>query len=218
LNPTSLIPAAQSDALLQEIEQQSREECRTLVSVAEHEAHAVVAQARATARKRMHEAIEGLRREGARRLARAEAQVETQARQRAQQSALDVISRAWPLLVEALRARWNDRDGRAAWISGAARHARDRLRANTWTVEHPVGWSADEQQLFSQALGGREVVVSFLAESSTSAGLRIKAGAATLDATAQGLLTDRSAVASMLLAEIDAAASDTSRLQGGNRR
>jgi hypothetical protein len=218
LNRTSLIPAAQSDALLQEIEQQSREECRTLMSAAEHNAHTVVALARATARKRMHEAIEELRREKARRLARAKAQVETQARQRAQQSALDVIARTWPLLVEALLARWNDRDGRLAWISGTARHARDRLRANAWTVEHPVGWSADEQQRFSQSLGGRENAVSFVADPSLSAGFKIKTGEATLDATAQGLLTDRSAVASMLLAEIDAGASDQSHSQGGNER
>lgn len=206
MNPTSLIPAAQSDALLQEIEQQTREECRTLVTAAEREAHAIVAQARTTARTRMHEAIEDLRREGARRLARAKAQVETEARRRAQRSAVDVIARAWPLLVDALVARWGDPARRSAWVGGVARHARDRLRADTWIVEHPVGWSAQEQRSFGQSLGARDGAVSFVADRKLNAGLRIKAAEATLDATAKGLLADRSAVAGMLLAEIDAGA------------
>jgi hypothetical protein len=204
LNPTNLIPAAQSAALLQEIEQQSREESRALLSAAEREAHAIVAQARTAARERMHEAIEGLRREGARRLARAQAQVETEARQHAQQRTVGVIARAWPLLADALLARWSDPAGRSAWISGVAYHARDRLLASTWTVEHPVDWGTEDQQRFSQSLGTRDVAVSFVADHNLNAGLRIKAAEATLDATAQGLLMDRSAVAGMLLAEMDA--------------
>jgi len=208
LNPANLIPAAQSDALLQEIEQQTREECSTLVTAAEREAHAIVAQARTTARKRMHEAIEGLRREGGRRLARANAQVETEARQRAQRSAVDVIVRAWPLLVDALATRWSDPAGRLAWIGAAARHARDRLRADTWIVEHPIDWNAEDQRSLGLSLGPRDVAVSFVADHNLNAGLRIKAAEATLDASVQGLLADRSDIAGMLLAEIDAGSID----------
>jgi hypothetical protein len=216
LNPTSLIPAAQSDALLREIEQQTREECHALATAAEREAAAIVDEARSAARKRMHAAVDELRREGARRLARAKAQIETEARQRAQQSAVALIARAWPLLVEALAARWRDPAGRSAWVEGVARHARDRLRADTWTVEHPIDWSADEQQSFSLSLGARDGAVRFVADREMNAGLRIKASEATLDATAQGLLADRSAVAGMLLAEIDAGATDeTARAEDG---
>jgi hypothetical protein len=206
LNPTTLIPAAQSDALLQEIERQTHEECLALAASAEREARALVSDARAAARKRMHDAIEELRREGARRLARAEAQRDTEARLSAQQSAVAVIARAWPLLVDALVARWHDPVGQTAWAEATARHARDRLRVDTWVVEHPIDWSADAQRRFGELLDGRDGAVRFEADRNLSAGLRIKAAGATLDATAQGLLADRPAVAGMLLAEIDAGA------------
>ena len=179
LNPTNLIPAAQSDALLQEIEQQTREECRALATAAEREAAAIVGEARTAPRGACDAAIEELRREGARRLARAKAQIETEARQRAQQSAVEAIARAWPLLVEALVARWRDPATRAGMDRGVARSAHDRLRANTWMVEHPGDWSAEEQRSFAMSLGAGEAQCTFAADRELTAGLRISAGEAT---------------------------------------
>jgi len=150
----------------------------------------------------VHEAIGELRREGARRHARAKAQVETQARQRAQQHAVEVIRRAWPLLGDALVARWRDPAARLAWADGVARCARDRLRTGTWTVEHPADWSADERQNFRMSLGVGDDAVTFTADGDIAAGIRIRAAEATLDSTPQGLLVDRLAVAALLLAEI----------------
>ncbi len=204
MNSANLVSTAQSAALLQEIEQQTSDECKAQVAAAEQQAHALIAQAHAAARRRVHEAIVELRREGARRLARAKAQVETQARQRAQQHAVAVIRRAWPLLAEALVARWRDPAARLAWADGVARCARDRLRTGTWTVEHPADWSADEQRNFRIALGAGDDAITFAADGDIAAGIRIRAAEATLDATPQGLLVDRQAVAALLLAEIAA--------------
>jgi hypothetical protein len=202
LSAANLIPTAQSAALLQEIEQQTRDECKALVTAAERQAHVLVAQAHAAARRRVHEAIGELRREGARRLARAKAQVETQTRQRAQQRAVEVIERAWPLLADALLARWREPAARLAWADGVARCARERLRTGSWTVEHPADWSADEQRNLRTSLGAGDDAVTFAADRNIAAGIRIRAAEATLDATLQGLLVDRPGVAARLLAEL----------------
>jgi hypothetical protein len=204
LNSANLVSTAQSAALLQEIEQQTSDECEALVTAAERQAHALVAQAHVVARRRVHEAIGELRHEGARRLARAKAQVETQARQRAQQHAVAVIRRAWPLLADALVARWRDPAARRAWADGVAHYARDRLRTGPWTVEHPADWSADEQRNFRIALCAGDDAITFAADGDIAAGIRIRAAEAKLDATPQGLLVDRQAVAALLLDEIAA--------------
>lgn len=193
---------AQSEALLREIEQQTADEMRTIAGTAEREARAIIAQAHTAARRQMRAAIEALRREGDRRLARARAQLETEARMRAQRHAVDALGRAYPLLIEALAARWRDDAARRKWTEAAARHGRDRLQAGSWTVEHGTAWSAEDQQHFRDALGGAHEL-SFVPASGVSAGLRIRAAQATLDATPEGLLADQPTIAALLLYEIE---------------
>ena len=103
-----LIPSLQSDALAREIGQQLMQETAALGAAAERDARDVIAQARATARSRLHDAIAELRREGGRRLARAKAQIETEERAQAQRQAAHAVSKALPLLIDALGARWRD--------------------------------------------------------------------------------------------------------------
>lgn len=188
---------------MREIEQQTMDEVRTIVEVAEREARAIVVQAYASACRRMHDAIEELRSERTRRLARARAQLETDARMRSQQRAAEAIRQAWPFLVEALDARWTEPAARLAWVEGFARYARDRLMPGTWTVEHPATWCADERRRFRESLGVDRADVAFAIDREMAAGLRIRAGQATLDATPQGLLADRAAIEALLLAEIE---------------
>ena len=208
MNKTNLIPAAQSEALLQELEQQTADECRTVIATAKREADALVTQARSSARRRTHDAIEELRNEGIRRLARAKAKVETEARQRAQQCTVEVIERAWPLLAEALLERWHDPATRLVWTDGVARCGRDQLNAEGWVIEHPADWSDDEKQNFHNSHGAGSNAVTFVANAELTAGIKISAGKATLDATPRGLLADRSAVAALLLAEVGRATID----------
>jgi len=198
-----LIPSAQAEVLVREIAQQTKEECGALTTTAEREARAVVADAHASARRRMHEAIVELRREAARRLARARAAAETTARQRTQRRATETIARAWPLLLEALAAQWRDAAGRRAWCDGVARVVRDRITAGMLTIEHPADWPVEEQRDLRSALGRDSDAVAFTACGDLTAGIRVKAGQATLDATLDGLLADREAITALLLAEID---------------
>ena len=100
MSPVSLIPSLQSDALVREIEQQLTDENSAICGGAQRDARNILAQARATARGQVHEAIAKLREEGERRLTRAKAQLDTESRGRAQQQAAQAVRDALPLLRE----------------------------------------------------------------------------------------------------------------------
>lgn len=203
MNPASLITSLQSDALAREIEQQLKDETEAVLAAARRDAGTELAQARRAARGRMHQAIEELRREGARRLARAKAQLETDARTRAQRQAAEAVGEALPLLREALGERWRNARERRLWADSVAQLCAARLRSSSWVVEHPADWSEQEQRDFSAALRvGDGVKVSFKADNALAAGLRVKADQAVLDATPQGLLADFRTIAALLLEEI----------------
>jgi len=195
--------STQSDTLLRELERQVQEECHALIAAAERDARTIIARAHSDARGRMHESIRALRHEGRRRLLRAKAQAETEARRRAHRHALEAIRMAWPLLEAALAARWRDPDGRRAWIESAARRAANWLRDSHWSVEHPPDWSLDDARSFGGMLCERAgLEIQFSTRPGLDQGLRIGAGQALLDATPQGLLVDRITVEAALLAEL----------------
>ncbi len=201
MTAASLIPGLQSDALAREIEQQLKDETTALVTAAEQEVSGTLAQARSSARGRLHEAISELRREGETRLARARAQLDAELRSDAQRQSARAVADAMPLLREALVARWRDTDARKEWTEAVAQLAAMRLQRGAWQVAHPADWSAQEQQAFSAATGDADGI-SFQADDHVSAGLRITADHATLDATPDGLLADTRTIAALLLDEL----------------
>jgi hypothetical protein len=201
MSPASLIFSLQSDALVREIEQQLARESGAIAAGAEREARGIMAQARAVARAQVHAAIGKLREEGARRLTRAKAQLDTELRVRAQHQAVQAVRDAMPLLHEALNARWRDRDGRRLWSETVARACADRLPPGAWRVEHPRDWSEPEQQQFVTAIG--KPLQAGFAAADIAAGLRVSADQAVLDATPRGLLADSMMITGLLLAEIE---------------
>jgi hypothetical protein len=188
--------------LLREIERQTMDEMLAIREAAEREARIILAQAHADARRRMRDAVKELRRDCALRVARVKAELEAEAQMCAQKDAADAIMRAWPLLTQALDARWKDFSARSLWVEGVAHYARDRLMPGRWTVEHPPGWGADEQRRFCELLGNGRNDINFTIDPGITAGIRIRAGQATLDATSQGLLADHGASEALLLGEI----------------
>jgi type II secretory pathway pseudopilin PulG len=160
-----------------------------------------MAQARAVARAQVRAAIEKLREDGARRLTRAKAQLDTELRARAQQQAAQAVRDAMPLLHEALDARWRDRDGRRLWSEAVARACADRLPPGAWRVEHPRDWNEPEQQQFLTAIG--KPVQARFAVADIAAGLRVSADQALLDATPQGLLANSTMITALLLDAIE---------------
>jgi F0F1-type ATP synthase membrane subunit b/b' len=193
----------QADELLKEIEQQTDAACRAALAAAEKEADDILSKARRDAHRQARDAIGKLRQEGNLRLTRARAQIETDDRGRAQRQAGEVIQRAWPMLTNALLARWKDSSSRKSWIEGAARAARDRIRSNVWTVEHPLEWSAEDRRRCLSGFAGAEDTVRFVENPRIPAGLRIAGSGARLDATPDGLLRDRVSIAAQFLAGLD---------------
>lgn len=201
MTTASLIPGLQSDALAREIEQQLKNETAAVIATAETEAMATVAQARTSARERLHEAITELRREGETRLARAHAQLDAELRGQAQRQSARAVADAMPLLREALVARWQQPEARKEWTAAVAQLAAKRLRRGAWQVVHPAEWSAAEQKDFVVAVGEADSI-AFQADTDVSAGLRITTDQATFDATPDGLLADTRAIAALLLDEL----------------
>lgn len=200
---TSLIPSLQADALTQEIERQLNEEGDAMLAAAETDARAVITQARVTARHKLRGSIAELRREGERRLTRARAERDTTARAREQRQASRALEAAWPLLRETLAARWRDLATRKAWTEKVATLCLDRLRRGQWAVEHPDDWTAAEQAAFAAGFDGRgDIALTFAADKTIVAGLRVAADQAVLDATVAGLLYDGRAIAALLLDEL----------------
>jgi hypothetical protein len=199
----ALIPSTQSNALLTEISRETDEESRALLDTAEEEARAIVARAHADARRRVHEANVALRRKARHRMVLAEAQVAAAERARIHRGAAEKLRAAWPLLEEALAARWQDTEMRKSWTDSIARLAVERLRPGAWTVEHPADWSEAEQQTFRRAIAESGAEVSFASNRDIAQGLRVRSENAVLDATPSGLLADRNTVEAELLAEIE---------------
>jgi len=201
MTTASLIPGLQSDALAREIEQQLKDETAAILATAENEATATVAEARKVARRRLHEAIADLRREGETRLARARAQLDAELRTQAQRQSARAVADALPLLREALAARWQEPNARQEWTEAVAQLAAKRLQRGDWQVSHPAEWSDAEQKGFADTVGGI-VGITFKPDKDVSAGLRISADQATFDATPDGLLADTRTIAALLLDEL----------------
>jgi hypothetical protein len=197
----SLIPGLQSDALTREIERQLKDETAAISAKVEQEVRGALAQARKAARGRVREAIGELRREGELRLARAHAQLDAELRSTAQRQSARAVADAMPMLREALAARWRETEARKEWTTAIAHQAAKRLRRGDWQISHPADWNADEQKSFADAVGGADGI-AFKADKSVSAGLRIAADQATLDATPDGLLADTRTIAALLLDEL----------------
>lgn len=185
------------------MERQFSDEARAVTVAAQRDAQAIVAQARAAARRRLHEVVQELRREGACRLARAQAQLETEQRARTQRWAAQAIVDALAMLGRELDARWHDRHHRKQWTDAVARLSVQRLRPGAWLIEHPPEWNEAEQQDFAAAIGGSAATINFIADRDLKSGLRIKADQALLDATPAGLLADSGTIGALLLDQIE---------------
>mgnify|MGYP001766526516 CR=1 FL=1 len=212
-----LASQTQPDALVREIERQCDAECRAILETAGLESRAIVADAFAAARRHVHEAFEDMRRDGERRLARAEAQIATELRVRDQARAAGNLRDGCPVLVNAVADRWSDREARRLWAASLADEARRRLRPGAWVVEHPADWGDDEQAAFLARLGpdaGR-AEVTFRRADELDTGLRIRANGAVLDATPERLLADKPAVQALLLAAIGRLRSSAAPIEGG---
>jgi hypothetical protein len=200
-------PAAlQADALVQAIGEQVAAERQALLDAAAREAAAVRQRARDKARRQLRRALAEMRATEREQVQRLRAELETAERRQQSAQATELLTRAWPRLAEALRARWQDPDARAAWIAALLAQARARLPAAGWQLRHPAGWSASETAALRAQLQAQGAIDATLqADAGLAAGLVIEVGGARLDGTPAALLADRPRAEAALLAALAAA-------------
>jgi hypothetical protein len=82
--------------------------------------------------------------------------------------------------------------------------ARDSLPQGAWSIHHPADWPPGERDALLDrlevSLGARPRA---LADAGLSAGLRVCVDATCLDGSLEGMLAERTAIESRLLAELD---------------
>ena len=192
-------------ALLDLVDEDRRAQCAAILEVAEQQAAAALTQARAEARSRVRDAFIEERAHHQARVAAARAEWQTRRRLHEQQQAAGWLAMGWQLLPDALRARWADGAGRQQWVDAAVAEARRVLSPGGWHLVHAPGWPAAERHALAARLQAAGTAPEFAEHAGLGAGLRIVAGRNVVDATLHGLLADREAIGSRLLAELGVA-------------
>lgn len=202
--PASMLDA-QVDSLLQVINDYRERLCKERLEKAQTQATDLLAEARRSARNRVHKAAEQERAHACQQVAATQAQLQTQHRQREQSITLELLERGSKRLSEALQRRWVDPQARRWWIKGTLTQACAALPATPWHIEHPADLDTTELNAWIDEIttcSGQAPIMA--ADPSIAAGLRICYEGACVDATVDGLLADREWVASHLLALINA--------------
>ena len=188
-------------SLIKLVADQRDQACRQLIGDAERTARKLVHQAHRKQRELLHRRIVGERARIQARIQAVEAERVTRERREQALSSADFLAQAWPLLRAGLQRRWADVHGRQHWVARCIREALLALPAGAWTVRHAEGWPAAEQhaarERLTRALG---VEPHLRTDATIQAGLIIDGGGASLDASLDGLLADRSRLEGRLLA------------------
>jgi len=191
------------DAMLDMVKRNCEEQCHTIDAQAAEQARDIVARAYKDAREKVHDVINEERRSGQRAIDKQRAKIETAKRQNFQDRENAFLDAVWQQLENELVNRWQDADGRYAWLSGAVDQAVAHLHPGAWRVEHPQSWSVKELDPFVDQIktfSGDEV--AFIPTADFEIGLRIQANGVIVDATLAGVLSDQKEIAALLLAEL----------------
>ena len=177
--------------------------CGQLLEDAHARGRAIVGRAYARSRARMHRHISALREKYRVRVTATIARNETLLRQQHQQTDRAALAAAWPRLHDALLALWQHPASRRRWIDAAITGAASQLRDGSWRIEHPG--DLDQQELRSLLRTPddnthEQAVLS--AADDIDGGLRVRVGGTVFDASIEGLLRQKTAIESSLIAGI----------------
>ncbi|MGF1614143.1 MAG: hypothetical protein ACFCVA_09590 [Gammaproteobacteria bacterium] len=187
--------------LLALVREYQERECRGLRARAEEKAAALGREAWSDARARLQQAIVEGRARARDRLQQAWAELDTERRRQRQHVDAALLAYAWEQLEAGLIERWRTRNGRHLWITHGVHTAIAVLPERPWVVIHPLDWGAADRLTFAEACPGRPHGSSeFRCDEALQAGLLIRCDGVVLDMTCQGLLADREAIESGLLA------------------
>ena len=187
-------------ALLEVVSADREARCRAILAPAEAAAAGRVETGLMATRRALRQALAGEREALRARLDAALAQRDAARRQRHQRLARASAEEGWALLASALYRRWQTPESRQRWIAAVLEVAGTRLPPGGWCIRHPPGLAAAETAAMQQALAAQGVADARCeAAADIAAGIEIRVGDACLDATVDGLLADRAAVAGRLV-------------------
>lgn len=193
--------AAQRAALLALVDDDRRRQCEDVLATADAQAAQLRAQAHAQARARAREAVSAARERRDAALAAAQARRQTRERLARQGRAAQALALAWAELPRELERRWRDPAAREAWMRDALSRASRELGAPAaaWQLRHAG------PETFAPGAAPVPAGVACVADAALGAGLRIACGGNVLDASRDGLLADRDAVAAAILGHLGGA-------------
>lgn len=165
---------------------------------ARKECAAVLGAARAKARAQIREALREVRADADAQVAVARAAMQSRLRRRRQQLTLAALVDVRERVAAALRARWNDPAARRQWLAMALAEAGRALPRGTWTVRQAGGATALPVELLPDG-----VTLESEDDAAIVTGLRIRCGAAEIDATLDGLLRSPERIAALWLGELE---------------
>ena len=178
-------------------------ETEAVMTSARAEAATIVGAAHREARDRMHRDVTELRRTLRLQVGQAEAALQTATRVHQQRCELALLQAAWPTLEAALRARWEDARARASWVDMVVEQARTTLPPGGWELLHPPSWPQAERDALLRRLADEPGGAPGLnADPAIEAGVLLRSGGASIDATLRGILVDRRSIEAALLARL----------------
>jgi len=189
---------ARKAALLALVDDDLRRQRAALLDAADRQAVALRTQARAQATARVREALAGGRARRDAALAAATARRQTRERLARQGRASAALAAAWAALPRELERRWGEPAARHEWLANALARAAHELdgTGGTWLLHHAPGAPTAE---LDAATASAPAAIECIADPGLRAGVRIARGGNVLDASLDGLLADRDAVASAVL-------------------
>jgi len=196
--------------LLRLVETYRAQECREVMDRARAEVREILRRAWQRERAHLHTSVEAERTRARALIQAARAERATRERTSGDRRNARLLALAWPRLRALLQARWQDPEGREAWVAQGLTTALDALPAGHWTVQHSPDWLAPEEAEPCIALAERLArrgapAPRFVPDPGVAAGLIVECGAARLDASLDGLLLDRPRLEARLLALVAAA-------------
>lgn len=187
--------------LMRLVDEYREGECRRLIQAAREEAAVLIARTFEREHGRLHERVVAERAGARARIQAARAERDTRERAGGERVNARLLAMAWPRLDAALMRRWEVAEGRALWVRGALANARRVLPAGSWVVRHAPDWPQAEQR------AAIEDLVSHLGsapgmrpDERIRAGVVVDCAGAVLDASLDGILSDRPRLEARLLA------------------
>jgi hypothetical protein len=192
---------AREQALLQLVDDYRERACRRILGDAEHRGRELLAQVYQKERAALHERVSTERARAQGLIDAARAERSTRHRRLREQRDQAALAALWPALRRVLAEHWAHPEHRPAWVQQTFDRAIRRLPKGAWEVRHAEGWpDAERLEQLKRVFAETGAMPSTRADASLSAGLVIMSGGAVLDASLEGLMSDRARLEARALA------------------